>query len=428
MKKLVLLKGAPGSGKSTFIKYAGLQDYTISSDQLRRLCSATFSTLEGVPSLSIPRETEKLVWDFIYGAIQSRMEQGMFTILDSTMPNNKPQQPLVNLARKYGYEVIVYNVQGGTSLDELLSRNQLRIPAERVAPKVIEKIYRKVVSGRNAEGVREIHTLEQLHREMYTPQPDFTEYDNIVVIGDVQSCSRALHKALDFYGGLDGTEKRTAFVFVGDLFDRGDDAAGVFSMLHEKGTESDNMYFVEGNHEKAMRHVIHGTSDRPREATRRSLAQIEEAGFSREDVDAFLNKFQPFLSFQDRNGQKYLVTHGGVCTQTFTRLGGYLALYRDRSETLSAYDIADDECIFGTRSMSTTRHRSGGDYDVLDSELKIPGVIQFHGHRNQAQQDVNTVPGVYNLEQGVEFDGHLATACISTTGVSTIEVHLFKND
>ena len=47
MKKLLLLRGAPASGKSTFIKANNLEPYVISSDNLRLMVAGLSMDLDG---------------------------------------------------------------------------------------------------------------------------------------------------------------------------------------------------------------------------------------------------------------------------------------------------------------------------------------------------------------------------------------------
>ena len=47
MKKLLLLRGAPASGKSTFIKDNNLEPYIISSDNLRLMVAGLSMGLDG---------------------------------------------------------------------------------------------------------------------------------------------------------------------------------------------------------------------------------------------------------------------------------------------------------------------------------------------------------------------------------------------
>lgn len=47
MRNLILMRGAPGCGKSTWIKEQGLEDYTLSPDNIRMLIQSPVYNIEG---------------------------------------------------------------------------------------------------------------------------------------------------------------------------------------------------------------------------------------------------------------------------------------------------------------------------------------------------------------------------------------------
>lgn len=47
MRTLLLLRGAPGSGKSTWIRENNLEQYTLEADRFRQLISNPIMTLDG---------------------------------------------------------------------------------------------------------------------------------------------------------------------------------------------------------------------------------------------------------------------------------------------------------------------------------------------------------------------------------------------
>ena len=81
MKKLVILRGIMGSGKSYFIKERNLEEYTLSTDKLRFLFNASEMTIDYREA--IPQYNNKKVWDLLYGLLEDRMKKGEFTIIDA---------------------------------------------------------------------------------------------------------------------------------------------------------------------------------------------------------------------------------------------------------------------------------------------------------------------------------------------------------
>lgn len=60
MRQLVLMMGAPGSGKSAFIKEKGLEPYTLSPDAIRVMYQNPVLTEEGVTQIT--SVNDKYVW------------------------------------------------------------------------------------------------------------------------------------------------------------------------------------------------------------------------------------------------------------------------------------------------------------------------------------------------------------------------------
>ena len=55
MRTLLVMRGAPGAGKTTWIANHGLADYTISPDDIRVLCSSTTMQPTGEFKISLQK-------------------------------------------------------------------------------------------------------------------------------------------------------------------------------------------------------------------------------------------------------------------------------------------------------------------------------------------------------------------------------------
>ena len=64
MRTLLLLRGAPGCGKSTFIENNNLKEYTISSDDLRMMYGSP--AYDHFGNIVIPQENDKAVWENLF--------------------------------------------------------------------------------------------------------------------------------------------------------------------------------------------------------------------------------------------------------------------------------------------------------------------------------------------------------------------------
>ena len=123
MRQLILLRGAPATGKSTFIKENNLDQFTLSADQIRLLFQSPIMTVEGGPAIS--QKNDGKVWSFLFELLEQRMQRGEFTIIDATHSRNSLITRYKDLCKKYRYRCTVVDFTG-VPLEECLRRNRER--------------------------------------------------------------------------------------------------------------------------------------------------------------------------------------------------------------------------------------------------------------------------------------------------------------
>lgn len=160
MRTLLLLRGAPGSGKSTWIRENNLEGYTLEADRFRQLISNPVMTTDG--EYRITQDSDRLAWDMLYKALEHRMRRGDFTIIDATHATKTSMQNYKKLIEQYRYRVYYKTVN--CSLKELLKRNQTRPEHKRIPE----------------EGIRQKHALLQTNDvpNFATEINDLSEIDN----------------------------------------------------------------------------------------------------------------------------------------------------------------------------------------------------------------------------------------------------------
>lgn len=87
MRTLLLFRGAPGCGKSTYIKEHGLQPFTLSADDIRLMYQSPQIQSNG--SYAITWKNDNAVWDTLFKLLEDRMKRGEFTVVDATNSKHK---------------------------------------------------------------------------------------------------------------------------------------------------------------------------------------------------------------------------------------------------------------------------------------------------------------------------------------------------
>ena len=418
MRTMFILRGAPGAGKSTLIRRHRLGDLAIGLDDFRRLYSTPFTDLDGEPTLFMAFGAERQVVSAFRAAVASRVRLGGTIVLDCTNPARKSYREFASLARRCGYRVYVVDIQGDLSDAELIERNETRRGTlGYVGPEVVETIAARVRAGA-ASVVEPVVGLGDVRRLNTFTEIDVAErYERLVIIGDVQSCSGALAKAKEHFGGWDPA---TLFVLVGDLFDRGPDAAGVMDLIVQDGAVPDNVVLVEGNHDEHMRMLIGEVRAGGWPDTRASRDQILAAGRSRGEIQALLARMVPLVGLR-LAGEHILITHAGLDPATIDRIAV------EGEDGLLAWDLTEVpmlQLLLGSSDRSTAFQGRSSYARAVEERLSHPRILQIHGHRNGARSEepgpAHAAPNVYTLEHRVEDGGHLAVLEIGADGARTL--------
>ena len=104
MRYLFLMRGLPGSGKSTILKGISNQykSAIISADEVRQLFNMNNLNIDG--SYSINGDSDKEVWKFIFNLIEKRMQRGETLIIDATHYKTDSIRKYKSLCSQYQYD------------------------------------------------------------------------------------------------------------------------------------------------------------------------------------------------------------------------------------------------------------------------------------------------------------------------------------
>lgn len=241
MRTLLLLRGAPGAGKSTWIEENNLQNYTLEADKFRQLTSNPVLGLSG--ELHITQDNDRLAWDLLFQALESRMHRGDFTIVDATHSSEAMFSKYRGLVEKYRYKVYYKNFD--VSLEELEHRNLTRPEHKRVPLDAVKRIKALIDNTKPSSFASEINDISEIIN--YWTEDLTEKYENVKIIGDIQGCYSVLEEAI-------GSEldPNTKYIFAGDLLDRGIENKEVLDFMLSIYTKP-NVVLIEGNHDTHLR-------------------------------------------------------------------------------------------------------------------------------------------------------------------------------
>lgn len=315
MRTLLLLRGAPAAGKSTFIEENHLGPYTLSADDFRALICDPVLNEDG--DLSISQKNDSLAWKLLFQALEARMRRGDFTIVDATHVSKTMTKKYKGLVDKYGYTAFYLDFPA--TLDELLSRNAERDECKRVPEAAIRRMHAMFETFEPQGYLKRIEDVSEIEN-FCTANAD--DYDHVRVIGDVHGCWTALKEALRIESPGDLCPD-TLYVFAGDLLERGVENEEVFRFVLA-ACDLPNVVFVTGNHDAYWGKWLYGTFDLDKKGVARVprtfgrlLAKLTE-GMDDNEREAFAKtvkrayrRFRQCYPFSF-HGSKYFVCHGGL--------------------------------------------------------------------------------------------------------------------
>ena len=385
MRDLLLMRGVPGSGKSTFIEQNHLGAYTICPDNIRLLFECPVVNPEtGMTSIS--QKNDKKVWALVNNLVEEKMIRGEFIVIDAM---NIDISSWKKLADKYRYRIWYKNFID-VPVDECIRRNNNREEYKRVPENVIRRAFNRIAENPIPKYAKEIdyHFFNGI-------QPlNVDNYENIYVFGDIHGCFDPLEQ---FFKGHPFA-KTNLYVFCGDYLDRGPKNLETIEFLTRLVDER-NVMFLEGNH-NWEKYWANDEIDKihSKEFLVNTVNQIN--GFDKSKVREWCRRWIQ-MAYLEFNGKKYFITHAG-----FGFFPG-----EQNMRFIPAHDMI----------------RGGSYEDDVDAwyESKDTDVIQIHGHRNQYEYPVDKFTKTFNLNSGVEFGEPLRVMRISKSGYTFLH---FENE
>ena len=272
MRTLLLFRGAPGCGKSTFIENMGLKPYALSPDELRIMHCSPELGIDGKEHIS--QTNNKVVWDTLFTILENRMKAGEFTVIDATNSKTSEMNQYKNLAKQYRYRIYIVDMTD-LPIEECKKRNTEREAYKHVPEEVIDNMYARFATQKIPSGITVLKPLD-LDKIFYDPI-DMNQWKKIHIIGDIHGCNTCLQKYL---GEMKDDEY---YIFCGDYIDRGPENVDVVKFLMTL-IEKRNVLMIEGNHERWLNLYAHGEEVKSHEFANNTAPQLAEADIAPDGV------------------------------------------------------------------------------------------------------------------------------------------------
>ncbi len=387
MRILIMLRGIPGAGKSTFIKKRNLQNFTIESDAIRVLLNQV--KIDEYGNRYVPQDNRKLMWNFIYDTMRLRMSRGELVLLDGTNTSREIHQMVRRIAKTYNYRFYVVDFTPPLkTMEEKKSYIDLcyrRCSATEDYKFVDRTILENMLEDILKYPLKESISPQEFNGRVFYRKYDLNNYEKVNLISDIHGNYTHLRRAIP------EIKEDEFYLFLGDYIDRGYENSEVIEWIYNH-LNYPNMVFLIGNHERWLQYHARSKETMIRSKTYKLVTKsdIESLPNWREKIKAIVEKLHQVYYFT-YNGDDYLCSHAGV---------SYF-----------------DERIITYSSDELEVNRSNKDVSAKTFNRLLPreNLYQVHGHISF--RDWTTKKGnVYNINSTAEFGGYMYLLEITRDG------------
>lgn len=390
MRTLVIFRGSPASGKSTFIKEHNLEQYTLSADDIRIMHQAPILTPNG--NYAISCINDKKVWNVLFDILEERMIRGEFIVVDATNSKTSEMNQYKKLAETYRYRIICIDMTD-IPIEECKKRNALRKPSYKIVPEyVIDNQYSRFETQQIPSGIKAIKPNE-FENEIKFRTIDLSNYKKIHHIGDIHGCYSVLNTYFK-----DWLKEDEMYIFTGDFCDRGIENGEVLNFLFNI-MNLPNVILLTGNHEKYLWDYANDIPTKSREFEKYTKVELDSKEISKKNLRILYRKLRQ-AAYYTYGDKKVIVTHGGLSVIP---------------ENLQY--IATEQLICGVGQYEDMEYVNGSFVNNTDENT-----YQIHGHRNTNNTGIRVNNRCFCLEGGIEFGGNLRIVTLNENGFETIEI------
>ena len=399
MRKLVILRGSMGCGKSTWLKEHDLEKYTLCADTIRLQLTAPQIGIDGKDIIS--QKMNRQAWDMLFFFLEERMKRGEFTIIDAVHSKSSEFSRYKSLAEQYRYRLYCIDFTD-IPIEVAKERNAGRPEYKQVPEAEIDKVYSRFATQGKTSGFTVVKP-EEFEKILTTEPYNWNDYENIHIFGDIHGCYEPLKEYFEKYPY---TEK-DGYIFVGDYFDRGIQNLDVFKFVEEMISKK-NTLFLTGNHEQTLRDYAFGMTVKSKDFLEKTAMQLTEGGVTQPDLRQIYRKLgvAAYITFR---GYDFIISHGGI--PYFPK------------QSMDFYSADSFIRGIGTYSDDIDEKFDNWAQERNKDKVRQHEIYQIHGHRNLFKYPLVHKEYSYNLEGKIEFGGELRILRILNDGsFSPIEI------
>ena len=420
MRRLYILMGVSGSGKSRYIHDNHLERYTVSTDEIREMLSVgrTVGSTHDCYNDPIAYANNKLVFKLFYEILEERMRRGETVYVEATHLSKGAFKEYNKLRQMYNYDVrmidftapqvrkLNYNKANVThyfySQTQGRPHEYMRFDYD-VIKEQVNKYYVRYVGRQNntisykyvpqwikvfeydANDENKVHADEALKIQF-----SLKDYHTIHIIGDVHGDYENLQKIFANH------TKGTGYIFVGDYLDRGNPEHLKDTLEFLTSLKGNNIVFLRGNHEQAwFDFVNYGKITRP--SFQRTVDTLIKRGdYTKEELQAKLREFNkrllPYCTIETPYSDtvcQYLIhiSHAGLDNRVV------------RSNNTPTFEYLNEDVFVNGLAPDPYSYNVDREWNRnVDDQI-----INIHGHRNAFHEGIHPYSSSYNLTEDGEF-------------------------
>lgn len=381
MRYLLLTRGMPLCGKTTWIQQYRLESYVLSPKYFQSLLHAPMLNDSGIFTHS--KHNDKLTYQMLFTALQSRMQLGEFIIIEDLHILKSYWSNYKEMANHYAYELLIVDFSN-IPFEIICERNKSQ-KDNHYTKEELQILY-DTMNNEEIPVKCKVIAPDDIKAMLDTEPFNLNGYKTIHHIGDIHGSYHVLKQYLK------DIRNDEFYIFLGDYIDRGFQNYEVLEFLMQI-MDKKNVCLLEGNHEKYLWEWANNREIESKEFRFSTQIELEQKGLNKNDIKKLYLKLKPYL-FYKFHDKRVICTHGGI-----SNMPKHLVL------------LSANQSIQGVGSyLNASSISQAFAYNTPDN------LYQVFGHRNKTRLPISLNDKNFILECEVEFGGYLRVLQLNQHG------------